>query len=138
MLTFSYLRASNILMYPPKAIAKTSPWSSYDIAGLPCTRKSPCFVYKVSKKPLKRLYVLDTRTYGNKQAYANATTWHFSALWSHSKTVRSREPEIKQSFREHKLSETTLEKDQIRILLYKKKWNVHEHYIIWFEIGMYT
>lgn len=40
--------------------------------------------------------------------YVVKTTWHFSTLWSQSKTVRSREPEMKHSPPEHKLSETTL------------------------------
>lgn len=52
-----------------------------------------------------------------KKKLANAYTWHFSARWSQSKTVRSREPEMKHSLREHKLSDTTLETRVEAVLL---------------------
>jgi hypothetical protein len=34
-------------MKPPYATAKTKPWSSYETAGLPCTRSKP---YKIQSE----------------------------------------------------------------------------------------
>lgn len=41
---------------------------------------------------------------------SKSPTWAFSALWSHSKQVQSREPEMKYSLRGHNDKETTLKK----------------------------